>query len=538
MVGLVGAARDSPTVDEAIDVASGLVAVEHRDLRMVPEHGVLPRVLAAVPVALFADPIVPRDDAYERGDWFDHTDSVIRANDEAGRLDRILFLSRLVPIGFGVGVGFALYALGRRLFGPAEGTVAAALWLGSPVAVGHAHFAMIDVPFTLTVLLLSLVLLRDLERPTAGSAALIGCTLAVSLLTRHSAVVLVPAIAAVVVVARRTERRDAVVALGVIGVVTLASMFAVVRAVDVRPVDGEPRERFDALIDGVAAENPAFALVMAVPAPVEWKAGFAYLVETNDARPSWLAGQSWEGGRWWFFPASALLKLPLLVTLVLLAAAGGWARVAAEERRRALLVVAAPAGLYAAFLLVQELNTGVRMAFPVLALVMVLAGPSIRLVSSRAREATMTVGALVLLGGMVVAAPHSLAWSPWPFTPAHRWVSDSNVDFGQDLGELRGLASKGELVAATYLAPRGLDDVIDLPDVRGAAPEAMIGTIAVSTTRLTVLDRDELSWLRAYCPVGSLGGSILLFTFDEPPDVSPGPDRPRDFCDGDVSRRS
>ena len=37
----------------------------------------------------------------------------------------------------------------------------------------------------------------------------------------------------------------------------------------------------------------------------------------------------------------------------------------------------------------------------------------------------------------------------------------------------------------------------------------MRGWVAVSVTSLTALDRDELSWLRAYCPVGTIGGSIV-----------------------------
>ena len=55
------------------------------------------------------------------------------------------------------------------------------------------------------------------------------------------------------------------------------------------------------------------------------------------------------------------------------------------------------------------------------------------------------------------------------------------------------------------------------PSVRplvGAAPATLEGWVAVSVTNLTALQRDELSWLRAYCPVDSIGGSILLYYFD------------------------
>ena len=53
------------------------------------------------------------------------------------------------------------------------------------------------------------------------------------------------------------------------------------------------------------------------------------------------------------------------------------------------------------------------------------------------------------------------------------------------------------------------------------------------------LDRDQLSWLRAYCPVGEIGGSVLLYRLVGPPDASPGPTMPASPCDaGEPSTRS
>jgi hypothetical protein len=37
--------------------------------------------------------------------------------------------------------------------------------------------------------------------------------------------------------------------------------------------------------------------------------------------------------------------------------------------------------------------------------------------------------------------------------------------------------------------------------------------------------------------VGTLGGSVLLYRFDEPPVDDPGPVAPAPFCSGDISTR-
>ena len=62
--------------------------------------------------------------------------------------------------------------------------------------------------------------------------------------------------------------------------------------------------------------------------------------------------------------------------------------------------------------------------------------------------------------------------------------------------------------------------------------------LAVSATALTAYFRPVLGWLRAYCPVGNLGGTIMLYRFNRPPDYDAhGPDRPAAPCDGGVSHR-
>jgi hypothetical protein len=57
----------------------------------------------------------------------------------------------------------------------------------------------------------------------------------------------------------------------------------------------------------------------------------------------------------------------------------------------------------------------------------------------------------------------------------------------------------------------------------------------VSATRLTSGNRDGLAWLRKYCPVSTIGGSVLIYRFDSPPTTDPGPTAPAPMCAGDVS---
>ena len=46
-IGFQQARLDAPAVDEGVDVSSGVAALVHRDLRMVPEHPALPKALGS-----------------------------------------------------------------------------------------------------------------------------------------------------------------------------------------------------------------------------------------------------------------------------------------------------------------------------------------------------------------------------------------------------------------------------------------------------------------------------------------------------------
>ncbi len=555
-IGMVQAGRQAPTVDEGVDLSSGVAILVRHDLRMVPEHGPLPRALAALP-ALLANPIIPDSEAWRDGDWFDWSDEFIAANDRAGRLDDVLLLARIVPLLEGIGCAALVYALARRPFGPDGGLLAAAAWLTTPYLVGLAATAMIDVPFTLATLGTCLLLARWWERPTLGRAAALGSGLGAALCTRHTAVVLVVVAIGVIGFRLRADVRAAVRSAGLAGVGSVVVTWAVYRGLDPSGPSGAVAARFEALGTRLSGGSLPYRLVGAVPMPAEWKAGLGYLDLTSTDRPSSLLGQSWDGGQWWYFPASAVLKLPLMLVAGIVAGwvlAGRWA-----VGRRALLATVAGPGLVLWLALVaQPLNLGLRMAMPVVALAyvglggLVLALPrpsqmradpdrSTGVGSGRAwghgvrtRVALGVVSVIVAaqVVTLVVSSSAPLAWTQPPWRPAYRWVSDSNLDAGQAFFEVRDWADENRAWVA-FDRTRGLELGYEARSLVDAAPAEVRGWVAVGVTPLMQTRREELAWLRKYCPVGSLGGgSVLTYRFVDPPDPSPGPERPVAPCWG------
>jgi 4-amino-4-deoxy-L-arabinose transferase-like glycosyltransferase len=528
--GLVQAWQDSPTVDEGVDLASGLAGWVRHDLRMNPEHPPLPKLLATLP-ALAARPIVPDDAAWRRGDWFDHADSVLRANDRAGRLQMIVFLSRLVPLAEAAGCALLVYWLGRELFGEAAGLLAAGLWLTTPVFLGLGHLQSIDVTFTFVTLGFAAALLAHRRRPTLRRAVVVGVTLALALLTRHTGIVLIPV--GVVAVAARTwsDRRQAVRAAVAVLLVAYLGLWVGYRAFDPTPPTGAPAARFQGIVDEASHRSAAARLVLAVPAPTEWRAGFGFLTITSDQRPAWLAGQAWDGSRVWYFPATVLLKVPLGALLAMVGGIVGWLAIGRRGRRDALIVLAAPAFVLFALTDLQPLNLGMRLVLPSVALAVVAAGPAVVIARRQAGRIALVGLAVAQLAAVVAAGTHSLAWSPPPFGPAYRWVSDSNLDFGQGLWELRDWSATHPGAWVAVVTPRGLGVPSGAHRLVDADPSQVRGWAAVGVTALTVVDRDQLAWLRAWCPVGEVaGGAVLVYRFDRPPGPGDGPTTPAAPC--------
>ena len=495
-------------------VSAGLAAVLHHDLVYNEEHPVLAKVVAVLPV-LFTHPELPADGHWDRNDERTYSARFVRAQLQAGTLRSVTMASRVIPLLEAIGLAFVLYALGRDLFGRAAGALAGLLWLLAPFVLGLGHLDSMDVAFALAVGAWSWSLLRWTRRPTPARTAVVGVLSAVAVLTDVTGLILAGiATLAVVAAGWRHSRRTALIQGATVAGTVWVGVWVVYAALD-----------------------PSVLLHPTVVLPLPYLEGMRYLF-ANDTipGPGYLLGASWTGGRWWYWPGSLLVKT-VPTTLVFLVI-GPWGLLAADRgtRRRAALVLGLPAAVLVVFTVGLPRDIGLRYLLPVVALWLVAASSVVPAVRRRRAGATALVVAVVVAVGVAgvataASAPDSLAWTTPPFTPAYAVVTNSDVDWGQTLYQLQAW-SRGKDPWVEYFGPRGLG-VDAVPGARPLPPPAasrVTGWVAVSSTDLTSADRDRLSWLRAYCPVGVLGGTILVYRFRSPPESAAGPSRPVGPC--------
>jgi hypothetical protein len=273
--------------------------------------------------------------------------------------------------------------------------------------------------------------------------------------------------------------------------------------------------------------------------PSPYLDGIGFLRAADTATPGYLVGVPYTGGQWWFWPLSLVIKVPAAALLLFVAGAVAWLAVDRAPRRRALLAVGLPAVLLTGFFVTMPRDIGVRYLLPVLALWAAASGalvPAVAALRPAARRVAATgAGALLAVAAVTTAAsfPDSLSWTAPPLRPGYAVTTNSNVDWGQGLYELRSWAA-GRRPWVAYFGARGLapDPVPGSRPVLGVPPSRVSGWVAVSATALTSASRAQLAWLYGYCPVRVLDGSILIYRFRNPPAPDPTSGRPPPPCPG------
>jgi Dolichyl-phosphate-mannose-protein mannosyltransferase len=516
--------HDSATFDEPVYVSSGVAAILHHDLADNAEHPPLFKVLAALPV-LVAGPVVPGDGHWNVNNERTYSARFVEAQMRAGTMHRVVFASRLVPLLECGLLALALYGLASLLFGFWPGVVAALLWLLNPLVLGIGHLDGVDLPFALATVLVAWALVRWLRSRSRRTLVWLGLACGAAASAQITGLLLGAVVIGVMVAAGlrtgargwRRWRPPAVTVL-LAWVVVWAAYIA---------------------LDPSVVVHPWFVL------PHPYVEGLKYLA-TNDTQgsPGFLLGASWTGINVWFWPATLLVKLstPILVLLVAgpvaLVALVRSGRVARATGRQTMVAVVLPALVLFAFNLPGPRTLGVRYLLPSIALWTVAASPIALVVGRRLQAAALGVVLAVAAAITVSSYPNSISYTAAPFGPGYRVATDSNVDWGQDFSLLRTW-SEGRHPYVAYFGPRGITDA-DIPGARpliGVAPRTISGWVAASATDLTSAERGPLAWLRAYCPVSTLGGSILLYDFTDSPTSVPGPAAPAPLCTGSASRR-
>jgi hypothetical protein len=545
--------RLSQTWDEADHLVSGYRSWGCADFSFDPTHPPLAKLVAAAPLLWMPlRQAGPSCEARDVGDEFDDANQFLYANDA----DRVLTRARLVMMLFPLVLVVLLWQFARRVFGPQAALLATVFLVLEPNILANGALVNTDVALTTAFFAALFAFYEYMEAPRLWKAVLVGLAVGITLSSKFSGVVIVPVLimlAAVEIFSRRRvlfaqlsfsrRSRDLILAS--------ATAILVVWAVygfhsQTRPTTGYKLKWQRILLTNRqvhtnSQERPVPRVISLFRAatvfPKPYLDGLEAIVQTTTAgKRMYLFGRTYESGKWFYFPALLLVKLALPLLLLAILSASQFSFWSAHWRQLLYLVI--PAITFLCFSMRSALDIGFRHILPVLPFVLIFASAGVvAFCSGSFKRGTLVVAMLLWYAfSSAHAFPEYLSYVNEAFggpQNAYKYVSDSNVDWGQSLKEIREylvhtpaapcwFMQNGTADAGYYRIPCDTAFQENYPlQIDHALPKRMKGTVLVSAHYLSGLGwfqefgTDPFAAFKSEVPVMKIGGSsVLVFRGD------------------------
>jgi hypothetical protein len=404
----------------------------------------LSRIWSAIPLALagipMGEPATPNDST-ALGDHF------LDAN--LSRYHVLYAWGRCMNLAWSVLAGILIAEWGRKLFSPAAGLIGASLWFCCPVVLSNAALVTPDLCTAFFFLATTYAAWRFAREPGFRLALMVGALLGLSQLAKFTCVVLYPAVVAAWVAVR--------VRAGIVPVTwrQFAARWGTVFAVSLLVLNAgylfrgtmRPLSAYRFASSNLQAianlTEPVAGLW--VPAPSDYVVGFDRQRSIMEAKhPIYLDGElvSGVGFRDYYLRACAY-KWPHATQALVLTALAALAFASSSRRLwRTHAVVLFPAVLTIGIASISPMQLGIRYILPAFPLIYLFTG-HVGTWFHRPRALLQKMWVAVCVPGLLLGLryhPHHLAYfnelSGGPLAgPTH--LLDSNIDWGQDLGELQ-----------------------------------------------------------------------------------------------------
>ncbi len=538
----------SPTMDEQNHLARGLAYLKTGDLRLSKEHPPGVNVWEAWPLLLDPGIRLPFDSpSWANGEWYGFADLLLwRVNDHP---QAMIFATRVPVMWLTLLLAALVWRWAGELGGLRSAILATTLIAFDPNILAHGRLTTTDMGVTALTLATAYALWHASRQRHWTAWIWAGATLGGALLSKFSALVLVPA--AILLVMATPPRERGFPARSAASAALLLLVGGLVVWAGYRFTWGPI-----AFLGGISG-----------PAPAYWAGIQAILRRTGGGTPAFLLGQYSERGWWYYFPIAFAIKTPL-PTLILLGAAAWQAIIKNKEQPQhnsPLPFLLLPAAAFWGMAIGSSFNIGYRHILPTLPLLYVAAGSLLReqrptelrqallsrliryLIPGRQASPTpprleigsagrqLCISALIgwLIADTLLIAPHYLTFFNALAGGAEggrRFLADSNLDWGQDLPGLKkyveeqGIervnlswfgAAHPEAYDLRFHPLPGFWRFRGAPEDYGLNPLAPApGTYAISVSNLqgvALSDRDTYAWFRAQKPVASIGHSILIY---------------------------
>ena len=538
------ARRDTLSADEPIHILSGYLEVFGRTAIVNIEHPPLMKALAGLGLAFL--PLPPPPERIPMGERFTPFGHAFLFETQVSP-DTIAAAARAPFLAVLAALLLLVFFAARSRYGDGAALFALSLVALDPNLIAHAGVVHTDLGAALAFLATVLAWDRAWRDPSARRLVAAGLILGLALTTKFSCIYLVPILLLQALVGSRAAERPGraagralacwggivlvagVVVLGVYALVTSRMDRGVERQIIHEMVAGRGAPGLSRAIEGLVDVSPPLA---------HYLGGLAAVARQNvvGGGVNFLFGKSSPEGFPGYFLVAFLAKSSiafLLLTALLLAGLVVGGKPARADAALFLL----PAGVLFLASIGTTYNIGIRHLLPVYPLIAMAGAGLFRRIAGGvrpiARPAMLALCALpfVSAGELIRIHPHELSYfNPFAGGPekGRAILSDSNVDWGLDLGRLSDELRRRGVTDPTVVYFGG-DDVLYRTGVNDFAAEPVVRgrLVAISAFLLALgpeyyryhganevaaaLDALIRDLAKRGRPAGRVGYSIYLF---------------------------
>jgi hypothetical protein len=508
---------NSPTYDEAKNLTAGYSHLVKKDFRLAPESPPLLKELFALPLFVrYRPPFNPDPEHWRAGaDYLIGQDFLYGAVIPA---DQMLALGRLPNLFLGTCLIVVIGWWSYRLWGNRAALLGVALGSFEPNLVAHSSLVTTDMGFTLFMFLTVYLLWEYFNFPSLWLLAVIGFSTGMALISKFSAILVIPMIAVIFAASLLIESKPPLL-----------------------PLRNNQQQLAHKLLQSATIFCFMLIFTMMLIIAAHFFQGFEawffglqrFLTLAQQGQPAFFLGQYSYRGWWNYFAVAFLIKSSIGSLILIVASLALW-RAGAPIGRRAIVFLVLPVILIFLAMSHGNVNIGVRHILPVYPFLFVLASRVATVQFRRYWFAPLLIGTPLVWTAIssLRVAPHQLAYfNELVGGPAqgHRYLSDSNVDWGQDLKGVKAYMEKEKLpiIYLSYFgtAPPSYYGIryqyvpgtwpLAWPPPRDTIPNTSSRKIlAISVTNLQdVANPDDplFRWLWTRMPIAKIGFSIFVY---------------------------
>jgi hypothetical protein len=517
--------RKSATCDEvAHHIPSGYIYLTKHDLRFATDSPPLARYIAALPM-LFMDINLPGEKTFwRREDRGEFAREFFNLN--IGKYKDILKYSRTMILMLSMFGGLILYLWTKSLYSKRAGILTLFLYCLSPNILAHARLATTDVVVTVFILLFAYMFWQFLQSPGYGKAVIAGIFFGLALLSKYSALLILPIILVFffIMVPKQVRVKKVAILFLVFGFSSFLTLWAGY-GFEVAPLLADTlraQDKFLIFKDFCSRFCPFYSdtllnkILYSLPVPLSsYILGVLGVIKHGaDGHSFFFLGNYYMHGLPCYYIVAFLIKTPLALIIAFLSGVLLAIKKKPKIADYYMLSFITVFFIAASF---SKLQLGIRYILPIYPFCFIIAGRFLDI--SLPKRFFYKIFAVLLLIWYSISS-----FFIWPDYIAYfneliggskngyKYLRDSGLDWGQDLPALKEymdkngveqirLAYHGEGMPETY----GIN-YNEIKDKERIAPDKNVYAISV-------MSLDSIQWTKNHKPISRAGYSIFIYDF-------------------------